>query len=157
MPKTDNHDELAELISRAESENLDSLEPETRQSANVQKPWFNHPWAVAFSWLICFCVSVFYYLEPLPKQYDLGTRSVETRLKVALYNTAHHVESFRKKTGRLPDYLEESWTESENIEYRIGAEGYELIGQSGELNLSYFEGQDQERLLHSTTYKADPQ
>jgi hypothetical protein len=153
MSKVDVHDGLAELISQAATEDLAVLEPETIRPDEARK-LVNHPWAIVFSWLLCLSVSVFYYLEPLPKQHDLGIRSVETRLNVAMYHVAHHVESFRNETGHLPDYLEDGWNESDSVEYRIGSDGYELIGRSGELELVYLEGQDPEGLIHAATKKA---
>ena len=155
MVSNDDHDELAELISKAATEDFDSLEPETSRPEDTREPLVNHPWTIAFSWLLCLSIAMFYYLEPLPKQHDLGIRSVETRLNVAMYHTAHHVESFRKRTGQLPDYLEDSWNESDNIEYSRSADGYQLIGRSGELELTYLEGQDPEGLLHSAANEAN--
>lgn len=154
MPKVEVRDELAELISKSATEDLDSIEPETSRTEETREPLVNHPWAITFSWLLCLSISMIFFLDPLPKQHDLGTRSVETRLNVAMYHTAHHVENFRKKTGQLPDYLEDSWNESDNIEYRLGADGYQLIGRSGELELAYLEGEDPEWLLHSATKEA---
>lgn len=154
MSKIEVQDELADLISRAASEDLAALEPETIQPAKTQK-LVNHPAAVAFSWLLFITVAMFYYFEPLPNQYDLGIRSVETRLNVAMYHAAHHVEVFRNETGQLPDYLEDKWSESDKVEYSIGSSGYELIGRSGELELVYLEGQDPEQLINSATREAD--
>ena len=154
MSKDEVHDELAELISKAANEDLSALEPETIRPAYRVK-LVNHPWAIVFSWLLCLSVAMFYYLEPLPNQHDLGIRSVETRLSVAMYHAAHHVERFRNETGQLPDYLEDDWNESDNVEYRVGTNGYELVGRSGELELVYLEGQDPEQLIHYATREAD--
>jgi hypothetical protein len=154
MPKVDVHDELADLINKAANEDLAALESETVETNDTEK-LFNHPWMVAFSWMLCLSVSVYLYLEPLPNQEDLGVRSVETRLNVAMYHVAYQVESFRNQTGQLPDYLEDEWNESAKVEYKIGANGYELHGRSGEFELLYLEGQDPEQLIGYATRKAD--
>ena len=155
MSNSDAKDYLDQLIRESAAENLDTLEPDHSQISGTPLPLVNHPWALLFSWLLCFTVIVFFFLAPLPKQHDLGTRSVETRVSVAMYHVAHHIETYRQRTGRLPDYLETSWQESQDVEYRVGSNGYELIGRSGEFKRTYQEGMDPERLLLSRTKRAD--
>lgn len=154
MQNSDEND-LEELIRASASENLDGIELGISQISDTPSSLINHPWALLFSWLLYFSVIVFFFLAPLPKQHDLGTRSVETRVSVAMYHVAHHIETYRQRTGSLPDYLDTSWQESLDVEYRVGSNGYELIGRSGEFERTYQDGMDPERLLLSRTKRAD--
>ena len=147
MQDNDPSNDLDELIRESAAENLEAIEPLDSEVNDKPGTLVNHPWTLLFSWLLSISVFVSFYLAPLPKQHDLGTRSVETRISVAMYHVAHHVETYRKQTGELPDYLENDWQESQNIEYRIGPSGYELTGRSGEFERRYQEGTDPEQLL----------
>ena len=147
MQNNNSKNDLDALIRESAAEDLDALEHEHRQVSGKPRSLVNHPWTLLFSWLLCLSVIVFFYMTPLPKQYDLGTRSVEARISVAMYHVAHHVETYRKQTGRLPDFLEKDWQEFKDVEYRIGPVGYELIGRSGEFERTYQEGMNPELLL----------
>ena len=49
----------------------------------------------------------------------VGSRGAEVQLGVALYHFAHRVETYKHRTGHLPDYPEPQWQESGEVEYRV--------------------------------------
>ena len=108
----------------------------------------NHPVAVLFAWLLCMAVASVFWLDPLPKQHDLGVRSVETRVAVAMYHVAHRVETYRRYVGQLPDYLYPEWNESNLVEYRMSGGHYELVSRVGPYEYHFREGDDPEVLIH---------
>ena len=142
-------DELDELISQSAAESYLDPEKDSQASSSLREmPLFNHPWAVIFAWLFCLSVVLFHWLEPIPKTHDLGVRSVEARLGIAVYHLAHHVETYRQRTGHLPDFIDEDWQESEVVSYHLGEDGYEITGRTGEFELVYREGDDPQGLIH---------
>ena len=144
--------DLDDLIRQSASENLGeddgavSAGEDTGSSALL-----NHPWVVLFAWLFCASLILYYHLEPLPKQHDLGVRSVETRLGIAVYHVAHRVESYRQQTGHLPDYLLDEWQESSTVSFEPGEKGYVIYGRMGELEIVYHEGDDPEPLINGAS------
>ena len=117
----------------------------------------NHPLPVIASWTLLIIVILTLTLTPLPREEELGIRSVETRVSVAMYHAAHRVETYRKLTGHLPDYLEPEWSEAETIQYERLDSGYRITGKEAALTLTYDEGDDSERLLHYTFLKLGAQ
>lgn len=111
-------------------------------------PQISHPVAIIIAWLLCLSVGMIFWLDPLPQQRDLGVRSIETRLSVAMYHVAHRVETYRRFTGSLPDYLDPDWSESQRVEYVRHDDGYQLVGKEGEYTLEYRQGDDPEALIH---------
>lgn len=141
--------DLDELISLSADEKFDDASGEaTGLSDESGGRLFNHPWAAVFAWLLCLSVFTYHYLEPLPKQHDLGVRSVEARLSIAVYHLAHRVESYRLETGHLPDYLFEAWQESDDVTYASGPDGYEITGRAGQFELVFREGDDPQGLIY---------
>lgn len=146
MVDSGNGNELSELIRLSATEDFSA---ELHESELAQAPHLiNHLPAFVISWFFCLAVAVFFVIEPLPKQHDLGLRSVETRVSVAMYHMAHRVESYRKEMGALPVYLEEGWQESDEVQYEITEAGYVITGRSGEFELIFREGDDPEKLIH---------
>jgi len=142
--------ELDDLIKQAAEERFDDSAGATSIEAPVDKPaLLNHPWAALFAWLFCASIITYQLLEPLPKQHDLGVRSNDTRLGIAVYHVAHNVESYRQQTGHLPDFLMDGWQESDAVTYELRDDGYVITGRTGELEIIFREGDDSQRLIHS--------
>lgn len=141
--------ELEDLINQAAAERFeDEATPATTDKTAGQVALLNHPWAALFAWLFCASIITYQLLEPLPKQHDLGVRSTDTRLGIAVYHVAHRVESYRRETGHLPDFLLDDWQESDAVTYEQGDEGYVITGQAGDLRIVYREDDDPQRLIH---------
>ncbi|XOV86924.1 MAG: hypothetical protein ACFHX7_18405 [Pseudomonadota bacterium] len=138
--------DLDDLIRQSANETLDAVG--IGEETVAVAPLFNHPWGVGFSWLLCVVVALFLYESPLPRERSVGARSVETDLSVAMYHVAHRVETYRRFTGNLPEFLDPAWSESENVEYVLTDTGYELIGKQGGLEITYHQGDNPEALLH---------
>ncbi|MCB1646907.1 MAG: hypothetical protein KDI36_15715 [Pseudomonadales bacterium] len=138
--------DLDDLIRQSANENLDDIG--LSDDKVVVEPFCNHPWVVAFSWLLCAVVALFLYESPLPRERSVGSRSVETNLSVAMYHVAHRVETYQRYTGHLPEFLDPAWSESENVGYALTEMGYELTGKEGGLEIIYRQGDDPEELLH---------
>ena len=66
-----------------------------------------------------------------------STAVKEASLRIALANTARHVEHFRRTKGRLPAGLDEAGTTTSGIAYeRRGGEEYVLYGANGAVRLT---------------------
>jgi hypothetical protein len=69
-----------------------------------------------------------------------------------MYHAAHHVESYRQRAGKLPQFLHPSWHESAEVEFLVKGEDYELIGRYQDFELRFQRGDDAELLLHGSTW-----
>lgn len=147
MSDSRNDSDLSELIRLAATE---EMQPDLVQNeaGQANDRLVHHLPVLLIAWMFCFAAGAFFVLEPLPKQHDLGIRAVQTRVSIAMYHTAHRVESYRKQTGALPAYLESEWQEAEEVRYETTPDGYVITGKSGEFELVYREGDDPEILLH---------
>jgi hypothetical protein len=113
----------------------------------THQPMINQRIIVAFSWIACGLVAAFMYLSPAYPVREPGAQSIEKRLGTAVYHAAHRVETYRRNTGSLPEYLEPEWHEGESVSYEIVDARYVLTGRMGDLTIIYSEGEDPEKLL----------
>lgn len=139
-------DNLQSLIDASEIEtvNADAVE-NTLRDAPIP---MTQRWVIAGVWMLCLIVALGYWQLPVASQHDLGARSVETRVNVAMYHAAHRVETYRQYHGQLPDYLDPAWLESREITYERMDNSYEIVGEAGEYRRSFRRGDDAEALLH---------
>jgi hypothetical protein len=137
--------DLDDLIQQAAIEKSDLSESGTDDSPN--KTRFNQPVPVLLSWCLCLLIVLFVYLYPLPDNHHIADRSAQIQMRVAMYHLAHRIETYREVTGKLPEFIEPEWHESQSVEYKNTADGYLLRGRKGEFGLIYHEGDDPEQLI----------
>ena len=142
---------LIEASAREETSSYDSALHEELSPGNR----LNHPYSVLAAWCFCFFLSAVFYFNPLIEREDLGSRSMEAQLGVAMYHVAHRVETYRIVSGQLPDYIDDSWGDldkffegSDTVEYLREGDSYTLHGQAGMLKVTFRRGDNPEDLLH---------
>ncbi len=141
--------DLENLIRASEIESR-SVEQERDSNGNLSmrgKAHINQPIIVAFSWFLCAIVAGFMYLAPAYPKRAPGAESLEKRLGTAVYHAAHRVETYHRRTGSLPDYLDPDWHEGQHVSYEIVDGHYLITGQIGDLIIEYNEGENPEELL----------
>lgn len=153
MP-TDLND-LDALIQQSSMEDLDDQLPDFPGQPAAAR--LNHPMEVLLAWLLCLAIAGYYFLGSADSQQDLGIRSVDNRLSVALYHVAYRVEVYRNVNGQLPDFIEDHWAYSDMIDYTQDTSGYILTGELGEHQMVYREGEDPERLIRHAMYRPNPE
>ena len=140
---------LENLIRASEIESA-AVQEELDSNGNLpaqRRVYIKQPVIVAFSWFICVTVAVFMYLVPAYPNRAPGGESIEKRLGTAVYHAAHRVETYRRKTGSLPDYLDPDWHEGRHVSYEVVNDHYIITGQLGDLTIRYAEGENPEALL----------
>ena len=148
--------DLDDLINQSADESFDEhFSGSDGEAATSSEAHFNHPAAAIFAWLLCASLLSYHYLEPLPKPHDLGIRSVEARLSIAVYHLAYRIESYRQRTGHLPDYVFEDWQESDDVQYSLGDQGYVIQGQIGQFELVFKEGDNPQQLIHRISQREE--
>jgi hypothetical protein len=143
--------DLDELISASAHETF----PTEETNADTPHPKLNHQWVVLLSWVTCACIAGVLYSYPVHDESDLGIRSKDVRLGVAMYHVAHRIESYRYMSGALPEFLDDSWGDldrfsegSDAILYEKSGNGYTLHGEAGNLRVRFKDGDNPEQLLH---------
>ncbi len=138
--------DIESLIQASAAEDLDLLEPASR--VTNREPRLNRPGFVILAWLLAMTVGLSINLNPPWEAFHAGTKSVEVRTSIAMYHLVHRIETYRQRTGHLPDYLDATWSESAGLDYRRTEDGYTVTGRLGELVLEFERGDDPESLLH---------
>jgi hypothetical protein len=138
-------DEFDRLVQESANENLARLEPKT----NIREhPRLEQPMLVLATWTLCIIVSASILFNPLAQAPEIGDKSNIALLSAAMYQLAYRIEVYRNTNNDLPDFLEPEWTSDLDIEYQKSDGHYTLIGRSGDLDLTFRDGDDPERLMH---------
>ena len=98
-------------------------------------------------WLASLLLGALITMDSIHTTERVGSRGAEVQLGVALYHLAHRVETYKDRTGNLPDYLEPQWQESGEVEYRVTNGRYHLSANAGGFVREYSQGEDPELLL----------
>lgn len=138
-------EDLRRLIQQSADEDPDFLDTVEEQPST--RALLNHPQQVLMAWVFSLTIALIFVLGPALWRQDVGVRSVDVRLNAALYHVAYRVEVYRNINGQLPDYLEDHWSRSGQIEYHVGPQGYQLTGRLGDHELIYREGENPESLI----------
>ena len=102
---------------------------------------------ILVTWLASLILGALITMDSIHTTERVGSRGAEVQLGVALYHLAHRVETYKHRTGNLPDYLEPQWQESGEVEYRVTDGRYHLSANAGGFVREYSQGQDPELLL----------
>ena len=138
-------DDIEQLIHASANEDLDALEERPTQQQALR---FHRPLTVVLGWVVCLMIAAYMVTHPLAEQSSVGSKGLATKLSISIYHVAHRIETYRQFTGHLPDYLDPAWQESQAVDYQLTDAGYELVGKSGDLTITYQQGDDAEALIH---------